>query len=152
MKKYFKGEEYEIVGEINDCYEFITKNCETMLWNKKFFYDTKEESLTDWKIYCVQEANTFHNIKFGKQDKELCIKKLYEETEELLHELEAYLEAPEDIKAIILDNIQDEYGDVIQSGLGLFNLKETFEKNFKKIGPRNYPDNFKHKESKNEKN
>lgn len=152
MKKYFKGKEYEIVSETEDYYEYITEDGGTLYMNKNIFSDTIKESLANWKIYSVFEANEFHNIKFGNQDKELCLKKLYEETVELFHELEAYFEAPEDIKSTILDNIQDEYGDVIQSGLGLFSLKETLEKNFKKIGPRVYPDNFKHKESENENN
>lgn len=152
MKKYFKGKEYEIVNDLDFCYEYIEVDGTTSYMRKEIFSDTKEESLEKWKIFALYEANMFHDIKFGKQDKELCIKKLYEETVELFHELESYFEAPEELKPEIMSNIQDEYGDVIQSGLGLFDLKETMEKNFKKIGPRIYPDNFKHKEIENENN
>ena len=152
MKKYFKGEEYEIVNDFDNLYGYISNDGNVFYLNKKVFYNTKEESLANWKAFTLCEVNKFHDIKFGKQDKELCIKKLYEETVELFHELEAYFEAPEELKQTILNNIQDEYGDVIQSGLGLFDLKETVEKNFKKIGPRIYPDNFKHKEIENENN
>lgn len=152
MKKYFKGKEYEIVNEIDFCYEYIENDGTTSYMRKEVFSDTKEESLANWKIFALYEANMFHDIKFGKQDKELCVKKLYEETVELFHELEAYLEAPEELKDEIIKRISDEYGDVIQSGLGIFSLKDVLEDNFKKVGPRFYPDNFKHKEIENENN
>ena len=146
-KKYFKGKEYEIVDEEGNLYAFINDYGNVEYMYKDIFSDTKEQSLERWKIFAITEVNYFHDIKFGKQDTDICIKKLYEETSELLQELEHYFVNPDN-----LDRIKDEYADVIQSGAGLFNLKETMEKNFQKIGSRIYPDNFKHKEIENENN
>lgn len=147
MLKFYKGNEHEITNTVelfNGFYhEYIDTDGEVRYMPVEYFSDTKEESLEKWKPYGLDDINKYHKVKFGKQDELTQVKKLYEEVVELFHELEHYFENPDNI-----DKIKDEFGDVIQSGAGLFSIRSVAIENFKKLAKRIYPDNFKHKEEK----
>ena len=147
MLKYYKGNEHEITNTIELFdglyHEYIDVEGDVRYMPVSFFSNTKEESLKKWKPYGLRDVNLFHNSKFGYQDELTQIKKLYEETVELLKELEHYFDHQDNI-----DRIKGEFGDVIQSGAGLFKLLDVMNDNFKKLADRVYPDNFKHKEEK----
>lgn len=147
MLKYYKGNEHEITNTVEFYdgfyHEYIDTDGEIRYMPVSSFSDTKEQSLKKWKPFKLQDINSFHNIKFSKQDELTQIKKLYEETVELFHELEHYFENKDN-----LDRIKDEFGDIIQAGAGLFMLSDVMNDNFKKLAERVYPDNFKHKEEK----
>ena len=144
MMKFYKGKEYEITSSVEypdgTYFEYICDDGDVQHMPDYFFFDTKEESLANWTPMRITDINRYHKAKFGSQDKLTQIKKLYEETVELFHELEHYLETPDN-----LDKIKDELGDVIQASAGLFLLNDVMNENFKKLANRVYPDGFKHK-------
>lgn len=144
MMKFYKGREYEITNVFDKYdetyFEYICDDGDIQYMPDYFFSDTKEESLARWEPYKLSDINRYHKAKFGSQDKLIQIKKLNEEVTELFHELEHYLETPDN-----LDKIKDELGDVIQASAGLFLLSDVMNDNFKKLASRVYPDGFKHK-------
>lgn len=149
---WYKGREYKKVTEKENDYVVEDDNGIFGVLKKEDLYNTKEESLANWKPYSFQDVLLFHYLKFGKQDKSVALSKVAEEIQELetaIYTLQDYIkdnpfDEEDEMVQLLLSRCCDEYADVIQAGCRLFNLNEAMEENFKKVGKRIYSDGFKH--------
>lgn len=151
---WYKGQEVIILDMFEDkCLVSLSENEAGFFLKKSELSDSKEESLMRWKPFSLYDIMNFHHLKFGKQDLKICLKKVFEEANELISALETtfdYMdknpELNDEMLETLLDHCQDEYADVVQAGSCGFNLVDAMRKNFNKVGIRKYSDNYYHDE------
>lgn len=151
---WYKGREYKVLKQYENRIVLEDKDEHVFVLDKNWVHDTKEKSLANWEPYSLHDIQTFHILKFGKQDDLTAFRKVVEEIKELQQAIDTIsiyatqngYDKKDPVLSYLLEKCAEEYADIIQAGSCLFDLNNAMFKNFKKVGTRIYSDGYRHDE------